>query len=195
MWRALAVVVCIGLTAAARAAAPAAQTGGPASLVVILVVDQMRADYLTTFASRWQRGFRTLLERGTQFTHAEYPYWSTITCAGHTSIATGTLPRTHGMVSDTWWDRDTGRQIGCTEDEAAPPVTYGRPTTVGASGRRLMVPTLADRLREGGFSVDRVLVEDLRPVPAVCAIGRPQGGTRRPARARSALGSAPRFAR
>src|ERR671911_103389 len=35
---------------------------------------------------------------------------------------------------------------------------------------------LADRLREGGFSVDRVLVEDLRPVPAVCAIGRPQGG-------------------
>ena len=36
---------------------------------------------------------------------------------------------------------------------------------------------LADRLRQGGFSVDRVLVEDLRPVPAVCAIGRPQGGT------------------
>jgi hypothetical protein len=35
---------------------------------------------------------------------------------------------------------------------------------------------LADRLREGGFSVDRVVVEDLRPVPAVCAIGRPQGG-------------------
>ena len=35
---------------------------------------------------------------------------------------------------------------------------------------------LADRLREGGFSVDRVQVEDLRPVPAVCAIGRPQGG-------------------
>jgi hypothetical protein len=35
---------------------------------------------------------------------------------------------------------------------------------------------LADRLREGGFSVDRVLVEDLRPVLAVCAMGRPQGG-------------------
>ena len=35
---------------------------------------------------------------------------------------------------------------------------------------------LADRLREGGFSVDRVLVEDLRPVPAVCVVGRPQGG-------------------
>ena len=104
-------VVCIGLTAAARPAAPAAQSGGPASLVVILVVDQMRADYLTTFASRWQRGFRTLLERGTQFTNAEYPYWSTITCAGHTSIATGTLPRTHGMVLNRWWDRAERRVV------------------------------------------------------------------------------------
>ena len=35
---------------------------------------------------------------------------------------------------------------------------------------------LTDRLREGGFSIDRVLVEDLRPVPVVCAMGRPQGG-------------------
>jgi len=43
-------------------------------------------------------------------------------------------------------------------------------------GARGLANELADRLREGGFSVDRVLVEDLRPVPAVCAIGRPQGG-------------------
>ena len=134
MWRALAVVVCIGLTAAARAAAPAAQAGGPASLVVILVVDQMRADYLTTFASRWQRGFRTLLDRGTQFTHAEYPYWSTITCAGHTSIATGTLPRTHGMVLNRWWDRAERRVVACNDDPGAAAVSYQRPAAANASG-------------------------------------------------------------
>ena len=45
-----------------------------------------------------------------------------------------------------------------------------------AQGARYLGNELADRLREGGFSVDRVLVQDLRPVPAVCAIGRPQGG-------------------
>ena len=117
-------------------------------LVVIVVVDQFRADYLSTFASHWRSGFKTLLAEGANFRRAQYPYLHTDTCAGHATVGTGTLPRTHGMVSDTWWDRDTGRQIGCTEDEAAPPVTYGRPTTVGASGRRLMVPTLADRLRE-----------------------------------------------
>ena len=62
MWRAL-VVTCVSVVAAALPAAPAAQEPRPVSLVVILVVDQMRADYLTTFASRWQAGFKTLLDR------------------------------------------------------------------------------------------------------------------------------------
>jgi len=170
MWRALAVVVCIGLTAAARAAAPAAQTGGPASLVVILVVDQMRADYLTTFASRWQRGFRTLLERGTQFTHAEYPYWSTITCAGHTSIATGTLPRTHGMVLNRWWDRAAHRVVACNDDPGAAAVSYQRPAAANASAARMLVTTLADELRSQKPGA-RVVSLSLKPRSAIGLAG------------------------
>ena len=59
-------------------------------LIVMLVVDQMRADYLDTFARRWKRGFATLLERGAVFEHAEYPYMNTVTCAGHTVITSPT---------------------------------------------------------------------------------------------------------
>src|SRR5688500_284760 len=99
MRRTLLAVLCVtALVHAGGADSPA----GP-RLTVVLVVDQMRAGYLTAFAPRWRAGFRTLLSRGTSFTHAEYPYWNTITCAGHASIATGTLPRTHGMILNRWW--------------------------------------------------------------------------------------------
>ena len=170
MWRVLAVLVCIGLTAAARPAAPAAQSGGPASLVVILVVDQMRADYLTTFASRWQRGFRTLLEHGTQFTNAEYPYWSTITCAGHTSIATGTLPRTHGMVLNRWWDRAERRIVTCNDDPGAPAVSYQRPAASNSSATRMLVTTLGDELRSQKPGA-RVVSLSLKPRSAIGLAG------------------------
>ena len=91
------------------AAAPDGQQ--PLRLVVIVVLDQFRAEYLTTFASHWRDGFRTLLSEGAVFTRAAYPYLHTDTCAGHFTIGTGTLPRTHGMVSDLWWDREARRNI------------------------------------------------------------------------------------
>src|SRR5688500_9819111 len=98
----------------------------PIRLVVIVVLDQFRADYLTTFASHWRDGFRTLLAEGAVFTRAAYPYLHTDTCAGHFTIGTGTFPRTHGMVSDLWWDREARRSIECTDDDQSPLVTYGR---------------------------------------------------------------------
>ena len=70
-------------------AAPAAQQ--PIRLVVMVVLDQFRAEYLTTFASHWRDGFRTLLSEGAVFTRAAYPYFHTDTCAGHFTIGTGTL--------------------------------------------------------------------------------------------------------
>jgi predicted AlkP superfamily pyrophosphatase or phosphodiesterase len=126
-------------------ATPRAQQ--PPRLVVVVVADQFRADYLTTFASHWRAGFRTLLEQGAVFRRAEYPYRHTDTCAGHFTIGTGTLPRTHGMIADSWWDDGSRRAIECTDDEKAQPVTYGLASKVGKSARRLLVPTLADELR------------------------------------------------
>src|SRR5689334_22389109 len=116
MWRPLLGIVCIAALTLLRPSAPAAQAAGAPRLAVVLVVDQMRADYLTTFAAHWKSGFRTLLARGASFTNAEYPYWSTVTCAGHASMSTGTLPRTHGMILNKWWDRAEHRVVTCNDD-------------------------------------------------------------------------------
>jgi predicted AlkP superfamily pyrophosphatase or phosphodiesterase len=141
MFRLLAAfAVVVFITAAAGAQQPL-------RLVVIVVLDQFRADYLTTFASHWRDGFRTLLSEGAVFTRAAYPYFHTDTCAGHFTIGTGTLPRTHGMVADTWWDLESRRNIECTDDDQSPLVTYGRASKLGKSARRSMVPSLADELR------------------------------------------------
>ena len=59
----------------------------PPRLLVTVVVDQMRADYLQQFSRHWRNGFRTLLDRGLVFENARYPYFVTVTCAGHATTA------------------------------------------------------------------------------------------------------------
>src|SRR5215510_472745 len=124
---------------------PQAQTAP--KLLVVLVVDQMRADYLKRFDRHWRGGFRTLLDKGLVFDNARYPYLGTVTCAGHSTIGTGALPHTHGMVANQWWLRDEHRLLGCTADPSTPDISYGRPIRLGNSAKNLMVPTLADELR------------------------------------------------
>src|SRR5687768_8940968 len=137
-----AAVLAISLTASRQQA-----QATPPRLIVMLVVDQLRPDYLTAFAHRWQGGFRTLLAEGASFTQAEYPYLNTVTCAGHATIATGALPRTHGMILNRWWHRGERRAYNCIDDEASPHVSYGAPAQFGSSAKRMAVPTLADELR------------------------------------------------
>jgi predicted AlkP superfamily pyrophosphatase or phosphodiesterase len=143
----------------------------PIRLVVIVVLDQFRADYLTTFASHWRDGFRALLADGAVFTRAAYPYLHTDTCAGHFTIGTGTFPHTHGMVSDLWWDREARRSIECTDDEQSPLVTYGRASKLSKSARRSMAPTLADELR-GQKPGARVVSLSMKARSAIGLAGR-----------------------
>jgi predicted AlkP superfamily pyrophosphatase or phosphodiesterase len=165
----LTALVFAALTSAIPAV-PHAQAPAAPRLLVVLVVDQMRADYLTTFEGRWKAGFRTLLTRGAQFVNAEYPYWSTITCAGHASIGTGTLPRTHGMVLNRWWDRAERKVTACTDDHDSPAVSYQRPAAEGHSAKRLLVSTLADEVRAQRPGA-RVVSLSLKPRSAVGLAG------------------------
>ena len=136
---AIVLAAAISLVATAQARVP--------RLIVILVIDQFKTEYLTTFAGHWRAGFRTLLDEGAFFRRAAYPYLHTDTCAGHFTISTGTLPRTHGMIADNWWAAEERQLIECTDDDMSPSVTYGRPAKLGKSARHLLVPTLADELR------------------------------------------------
>ena len=124
-------------------AAPAA----PPKLAVIIVVDQMRADFVDRFNAEWTAGLKRMVTEGAWFQQAAYPYLTTVTCAGHATISTGSFPRTHGVFQNAWWDREARRQMTCTEDPRAMDIGYGVPVTGGDSAYRLQVQTFADQMR------------------------------------------------
>jgi len=88
-------------------------------LVVVIVVDQMRADYIERFHGRWSGGLRRLVDQGAWFANAAYPYAATGTCPGHATVSTGVFPATHGIIGNTWWDRQAAAVVTCTRDSAA----------------------------------------------------------------------------
>src|SRR6266850_6730484 len=116
-------------------------------LAFIIVVDQMRADYIDRFQGDWSRGLKRLVKDGAWFRKAAYPYLQTVTCAGHATISTGALPHVHGIAANQWWDRDAGRQMACTEDPSVTNLGYDGPGKEHNSGYRLKVPSFADVLR------------------------------------------------
>src|SRR5256884_166272 len=95
-----------------RVAAPrAAKAPARPKLVVLLVVDQMRGDYVDKFLGQWTGGLKRLVEEGAWFRDAAYPYAATETCVGHATISTGAFPATHGMVANAWWDRKDQKMV------------------------------------------------------------------------------------
>ncbi len=141
---------------------------GRAKLVVFLSIDQMRADYIDKFQHQWTKGLKRLVTEGAWFRQADYPYYNTVTCSGHASMSTGTVPAVHGMVLNTWWERDNTRLVNCTDDEAEKLVTYGRPVKgIGHSARRLMSTTLADEMRLQGWPAARVVSISLKARSAI----------------------------
>jgi predicted AlkP superfamily pyrophosphatase or phosphodiesterase len=126
----------------------AAQAPRAPKLAVVLVVDQMRADYVDRFQSDWTGGLKRLVTHGARFRRAAYPYLNTVTCPGHATIATGTFPRTHGIVQNAWWDAASRTQTTCTADDDAKTVSYGAAISgAGDSARHLAVPTFTDVMR------------------------------------------------
>lgn len=99
---------------------PVAATKGP-QLVVLVVFDQMRGDYLVKWKPLFgEGGFKRLEAEGAFFTNCHYPYSDTLTAAGHTSLATGTTPSQHGIVANDWFDRKEGRLVASTTGERGP---------------------------------------------------------------------------
>src|SRR5436309_14079419 len=80
------------------------------ALVVVLSVDQMRADYLDRFRPWFGRdGFNRFLERGARFPEARHRHAATLTCPGHAAIGSGLDPSETGVVGNNWIDIGTGR--------------------------------------------------------------------------------------
>lgn len=120
------------------------------TLVVLVMVDQMRADYLERYGGLIQDGLHRLTTHGAYYVNAAFPYANTVTCAGHSTVATGTFPYQHGMIMNGWFVRDAGVVETCTEDPEAKKIGYGRVFGPGDSARRLLRPTVAELLRRDG---------------------------------------------
>ena len=141
-------------------------------LLVVLVVDQMRADYVDTYGDQWTVGLRRLFDEGAWFKEAAYPYRSTVTCSGHATIATGRFPSAHGMIQNTWWDRATAQRTTCTTDDSVAPISYGGPARERHSPRTLRLPTLGDLLRQQSGATSTVVSMSLKPRSAITLAGQ-----------------------
>jgi len=161
--------IILGLGAAASAQTPprpvpsAANSAAWPKLVVVIVVDQMRADYVEKFRGQWTGGLKRLVEQGAWFREAAYPYAATETCVGHATIYTGALPAMSGMVANAWWDRESQKMVTCTADPKAKNSGYaGTATKGGDSAWRLRVPAFADELRFQDGAATRVVTFSLK---------------------------------
>jgi predicted AlkP superfamily pyrophosphatase or phosphodiesterase len=165
----LAVLIIVIAAVFARADTPGAQANRKPSLLVVLVVDQMRHDYIERLSSRWTRGLKRMVIEGAVFDRNAYPYLQTVTCAGHATIGTGSFPSTHGIILNAWW-RGT-RNASCTDDPTVLPVGYADGAEkLGHSAVQLAAPTLADRLRERSPG-SRVVTLSVKPRSAVMLAG------------------------
>jgi len=119
-------------------------------LVVALVIDQYRYDYLIRFRPYFVKGgFNRLLDGGAVFTDCRYDYATTTTGPGHATLLTGAYPNVHGIIENNWYDRDRQREVYCVEDLSTRMVANREKASPspGLSPRNLTASTLGDELR------------------------------------------------
>lgn len=116
-------------------------------LVVGLVVDQMRWDYLYRYSERYTTGgFKRLLSEGFSCENAFLDYTPTYTAPGHANVYTGSVPSLHGIIGNSWWSKETGKFVYCTDDDSALPV--GTTSVAGKmSPKNLWSNTITDELK------------------------------------------------
>jgi len=156
--------------------APLAQTAIPGrqrpKLVVVLVVDQMRADYLERFAPYETGGFHYLVSHGANFLNANYQHLPTETCVGHTVISSGRNPDHTGIVANNWYDRDSAKMVYCVDD-AASAIVGGKGAPV--SPKKLVGDNFSDWF-QASFPGSRVYSLSLKDRAAILMGGHhPQG--------------------
>jgi len=115
-------------------------------MVLAVMVDQLRYDYLMRWKGEFKGGFHRLLTKGANFTNGHLGHYPTVTAIGHTTILTGAYPINHGIVGNDWYDRESGKKIESITDFNEK--NFGEESDgPGASPRRLKVSTLGDQMK------------------------------------------------
>src|SRR5262249_42342426 len=149
----LAVCFCLALGEGAAPAGAGWEKEEPRPRLAVLVVfDQMRADYLTRWGEGYgEGGFLRLVEDGAGCPDAHYPYGLTFTASGHASLSTGCVPAVHGIIANEWFDRAEQRNVGAVK---SPKDVLGP--------ERLLAPTVGDVLKEATEGKARVVSLSLK---------------------------------
>jgi predicted AlkP superfamily pyrophosphatase or phosphodiesterase len=188
--------VCLVLVPAiffAPLANPQAYSGKP-KLIVIVIIDQFRGDYLNRDRAEFKgRGFKLFTDEGAWFTDCYYDYANTKTAPGHATIGTGAYSDGHGIDSNEWWDasRSDVAKVTSVEDEryqlvdipakSIPANQPGAPSNalkylIGASPRNLRASTLGDELRLATQGRARAYGISLKDRAAILPVGQSANG-------------------
>lgn len=175
MSRAVALLLAL-LAACSRGSAPPPVRDEP-KLVVLIVIDQWPAWVFEKQKHLFTGGIGRLLREGAVVMNAELPYANTFTAVGHATIGTGATPNVHGVVGNSWWRRDEGRDRAAEYDREAATLLAGKAIGEareggGASGRVLRSEGVADVLRRATAGTARSVAISLKPRSACLMTGR-----------------------
>ena len=173
--------IALSLSAAAQGApagaAKKAAGGGPTPrLVVVLVIDQFRTDFLDIYRSEFgDGGFARLMREGADFRECFYPYAMTETGPGHATLATGTTPDLHGIAANEWYSPTFGKVVYALLD-ADSAVIGGSPGQTPVSPRNLIGTTLSDEMRLATGGKSRAYGVALKDRAAILSTGHGSNG-------------------
>jgi arylsulfatase A-like enzyme len=169
---ALATLVSVLFGVGAPVSSASAYNAHP-KLIVVIVIDQFRGDYLERYHDKFgEGGFRLLLEHGANFTECNYDYANTRTAPGHATLFTGAYSDGHGIAANEWWDPKRKRMVTSVEDDDTKLVGIttdapGGGSKLGASPHNLLADTLGDELKLATHGQARVFSISLKDRAAV----------------------------
>ena len=142
-------------------------------LVLAIVLDQFRYDYLPRFREGYNGGLHWLLNHGANLTNAHYQHMPTVTAVGHSIFLSGAMPSVSGIIDNEWFDRAAGRRISSVSDPDR--------RLLGASGEassphRMLVTTIGDELKLASGGGSKVFGVSLKDRSAILPAGRMADG-------------------
>lgn len=140
-------------------------------LVVGIVIDQMRWDYLYRFNARYGNGgFKRLMNQGYNFNNAYIPYVPTYTAVGHSTVFNGSVPAISGIVGNNWWEKTIRKNMYCTSDSTVTAVG-GTDYAGRMSPRNMHVTSICDELRLSNNFKSKVIGIALKDRGAILPVG------------------------
>jgi predicted AlkP superfamily pyrophosphatase or phosphodiesterase len=182
----LPIIICFALLLAGcsrpTASIVIAPDPGRPKLLVLIVFDQLRGDYLARWADLYpEGGFKRLMNEGLWFTDCHYPYACTMTGPGHASLLTGCSPDRHGIVMNDWFDRSIGKTVYCATTDrysrvftCPPPLPdpKDKESNKGGTPERMTADGVADWLKDQTGGKSKVVALSLKDRSAVLPGGK-----------------------